>query len=330
MNVPRNVHFDSLCIIFIILHPFCSIPVLVCDSLHQFLPCSGDMRAEAAAPIHVNRWIEAKWIPSVDWYLHYLPAVWIVSIYPWINRSVEPWSATFSLLVSFVGLKPCLQVGAIRTLSNIYLASEMPGESVRAANEAVQLSKRVHATWLATLILQLKSAEHSWRVGMFEYVWMVLSLKESEGCCPHRNWDGLAMDVWYCLGPRTEGSWLRIWSCLQRQTLPSPCRSLYNLAASRNMSSGICPNLWDVDGYCQYGHDCADVMQMSCRCRSFRLELWRTTPRAWPRAPRDPWSLRRKPSRLWSWGCRQSANPNLKHAVRRSLQLHSISLNLFE
>lgn len=36
------------------------------------------------------------------------------------------------------------EVGAIRTLSNIYLASEMPGESVRAANEAVQLSKRVH------------------------------------------------------------------------------------------------------------------------------------------------------------------------------------------
>ncbi|CAJ1425088.1 unnamed protein product [Effrenium voratum] len=36
------------------------------------------------------------------------------------------------------------EVGAIRTLSNIYLASDMPGESVRAANEAVQLSKRVH------------------------------------------------------------------------------------------------------------------------------------------------------------------------------------------
>ena len=36
------------------------------------------------------------------------------------------------------------EVGAICTLSNIYLASEMPGESVRAANEAVQLSKRVH------------------------------------------------------------------------------------------------------------------------------------------------------------------------------------------
>ena len=60
---------------------------------------------------------------------------------------------------------------------------------------------------------------------------------------------------------------------LAMQELVQSCSILKHLAASRNMSSGICPNLWDVDGYCQYGHDCADVMQMSCRCRSFRLEL---------------------------------------------------------
>ena len=33
----------------------------------------------------------------------------------------------------------CAQVTAIRVLSNIYLASEMPGESLRAANDAVHL-----------------------------------------------------------------------------------------------------------------------------------------------------------------------------------------------
>eukprot|EP00439_Symbiodinium_sp_Y106_P008140 s3779_g1.t1 len=36
------------------------------------------------------------------------------------------------------------EVTAIRVLSNIYLASEMPGESLRAANDAVQMCKRVH------------------------------------------------------------------------------------------------------------------------------------------------------------------------------------------
>ena len=57
-----------------------------------------------------------------------------------LRKSAKLSYATCSRRIEVPLCKRFTQVTAIRVLSNIYLASEMPGESLRAANDAVHLA----------------------------------------------------------------------------------------------------------------------------------------------------------------------------------------------
>lgn len=140
------------------------------------------------------------------------------------------------------------KVGAIRTLSNIYLASEMPGESVRAANEAVQLSKRVHVSRRFTGRKKFKKHVFFWWISdmahfsclriifdqlyyyclLLSVYYMIvvvynffLSFIFSHAFCH------LVLNYRLLRKPRTEDSWLRTWFYPQRPTLHWRCRRAF-------------------------------------------------------------------------------------------------------